>query len=278
MNIPEIHRSESQFVSVGDSLLPLMSKIQSEGLVSVDMESKVPTGFQDLDKLLVGGFPKRQLSLLYGESGVGKTSLALNIAIEAVTHYCLKVGIFSLDMNLESLLVRMLSMYSGVNWNSLYYRRITNIEESRIQQAVSRLQEARLKIMAPMHIRLEEILRQTTALVINEDLDLVVIDRMERIRKLPTETYAEIASGVRYLADHTNTAVLGLCTSKVKAYEPETDVMMKLFREDQHDRYTEKKGIADIFITKNRGGPVGQVSLLFNSTTGRFLDLEVDTG
>src|SRR5579859_506396 len=110
-------QQSSSFESIGDVMSVCFPKLKTrsdQGNAVIG----VPTGFYALDVLL-GGLQRSDLIILASRPGVGKTSLCLNIASNAAYQYKLRVGIFSLEMSKEQLGVRLLSMHSGVDQQSL---------------------------------------------------------------------------------------------------------------------------------------------------------------
>src|SRR5205823_8345685 len=127
-------------------------------------------------------------------------------------------------------------------------------------------------------------------------LDLLVIDYLQLIqgggRENRVNEISEITRSLKALARELNVPVVALSQlsravesrtphipmlsdlRESGSLEQDSDVVMFIYREDHYNKDSEKKGIAEVHIAKHRNGPVGQVSLLFNERTTRFLDLE----
>ena len=105
----------------------------------------VPTGFAKLDKLL-GGFQKSDLVILAARPAVGKTSLALNFALNAARRYRKVVGFFSLEMSAEQIVQRLLSMETGIDQQRLRQGEIRDDEWDMLMRAAAELSETLLYI------------------------------------------------------------------------------------------------------------------------------------
>ena len=103
----------------------------------------VPSGFTKLDKLL-GGFQKSDLIILAARPSVGKTALALNFALNAARRYRKVVGFFSLEMSAEQLVLRLLSMETGIEQQRLRQGDIHDDEWEMLVRAAAELSETML--------------------------------------------------------------------------------------------------------------------------------------
>lgn len=248
----------------------------------------VLTGFQDLDKLL-GGLQPSDLIVLGGRPSIGKTSLALNIAVHAALTRQNVVAFFTLELSRRQIAQRLLATESGVDTTRLRINRLSQTEQERIAKARAKLSEAEIFIYDAPDLTVSELQSEAARLQENVGLDLVIVDWLQLLRGRPSETSRSLKELARKL-DVPVLAVSQLSRSvdtrldKIPQLsdlrglgflEQDADVVLFIYREDIDDKDSEKKGIAEIHVAKHRNGPVGQVSLLFNERTTKFVDLEV---
>lgn len=269
--------------------------ISAEVLHTIDQiaSTKIPvtgvsTGFSDLDRL-TGGFRPGQFIILAARPAMGKTSLALNIASHAAVNLNKKVGIFTMEMAADEVIMRMFSSASEVNMDSMLKGYGMNEEKLiRIMQASEVLSTRQIFIdesgtNTPLDIRAKT--RRLAAEV--GGLDLIVIDYLQ-LMTLPRDKdnrqqeISEISRALKILAKDMKIPVLALSqlnraaeTREDKrpkladlresgAIEQDADLVMFIYRDEYYypDK-TEKPGIAEIIVSKNRHGSTGNVDLGF---------------
>ena len=256
----------------------------------------VPSGFIDLDKL-TGGLQRSDLIILAARPSMGKTSLALNIAANAALKYRATVGMFSLEMSNQQLAARLLSTESGVDSTRLRGGRLNETEIRKLDRALQVLSDAPIYVDDTPGASIMEIRSKARRLQADVGVDLIVIDYLQlvegsRARDNRVQEISEISRSLKGLARELHVPVLALSqlSRAVESRSPhipmlsdlresgsieqDADVVMFIYREDQYNKETEKKGIAEIHLAKHRNGPVGVVSLFFNNATTRFADLE----
>lgn len=254
-----------------------------------------PTGFDDLD-ILLGGLQKSDLVILAARPSMGKTSFALNIALNAATSKNRKtVGIFSLEMSKDQLVDRLISAISQVD---SYRLRSGNLKEEdfpAIGQAMATLDEASIFIDDSVGISVMEMRAKCRRLKMEHGLDLIIIDYLQLMggsMENRVQEVSEISRSLKGLARELDVPVVALSqlSRAVEArpdkkpllsdlresgsIEQDADVVMFVYREDYYNPDTDRKNIADIIIRKHRNGPVGEVSLYFISEQMRFVNLE----
>ncbi len=258
----------------------------------------IPGGFIDLDKI-TGGFQRSDLIILAARPSLGKTSLALNFAVNAATRFHARVAIFSLEMSAWQLAARLLSMEAGVDSARLRLGRLNADESRRLGMAIGTLSEAPIYIDDTPGISLSEL--RTKARRLHADpqrgLDMIIIDYLQLVvagsRDNRVQEISEISRALKGLARELRVPVIALSqlSRAVESRSPhihmlsdlresgsieqDADVVLFIYREDVYNKDTDKKGIAEIHIAKHRNGPTGQISLLFQEKTTKFLDLEV---
>ncbi len=255
----------------------------------------VPTGFKTLDKLL-GGMQKSDLIIVAARPGMGKTSLALTMALNAAKRHGVRVGIFSLEMSSEQLVQRLLSQETRIDSQRLRLGQIHDHEWERIAQASGVLSDCALFIDDSAAATPFELRTKARRLDSEYGVDLLIIDYMQlmyagtRVENRVQEI-SLISRSLKQLARELNIPVIAISqlSRQVEAradkkpqlsdlresgsIEQDADVVMFIFREDQYKEESERKNIAEIIVAKHRHGPTGSVDLYFNKEFTHFDEL-----
>jgi replicative DNA helicase len=172
------NKSNTDFVHIKDGLNKLFEaqSDDSDGVV----KDRIKTGFTSLDELL-GGFYDTDMIILAGRPGMGKTSVALNIARNAAIQYNAGVAIFSIEMAFNLLLIRMLANESGlpINVNTgLNLQNLSNESERQLIESVGTLSEANIWIDDNPSQQVIDIRSKLKRLSHKTNIDLVIIDHI----------------------------------------------------------------------------------------------------
>ncbi|MEK7452950.1 MAG: replicative DNA helicase [Patescibacteria group bacterium] len=261
----------------------------------------VPTGFKKIDNLL-SGLQNSDLVILAARPSLGKTSLALNIALNVAKNN-IPVGIFSLEMSSEQLVDRLIATEARVD---LWKLRTGNLsmdgeynDFTRISDALGTLSNAPIffeESSTPNILQMRTMARRLQA---EHGLGLLVIDYLQLIQPRnpndsPVQAISEISRALKGLARELNIPVLALSqlsraveqrTARIPklsdlrdsgSIEQDADVVMFIYREDKDRENTERKNEADIIIAKHRNGPLGIASLYFDQDRATFENLSSD--
>jgi replicative DNA helicase len=231
---------------------------------------------------------------------MGKTSLALGMAYGAAVTHGKTVGIFSLEMSAEQLVQRVLSMETGVDTHRLRLGQIDDNEWDRISRAFGRLSEAPIYIDDASTSNIMDVRSKARRLQAEHGLDLIIVDYLQLMTARRTENrvqeISEISRGLKGLARELNVPVVALSQlsravesrsdhkpmlsdlRESGSIEQDADIVVFIYREDKYEEDSEKKGIAEIIVSKHRNGPVGSINLRFFDRTARFADLELYPG
>ncbi|MDI9528368.1 MAG: replicative DNA helicase [Candidatus Cloacimonadota bacterium] len=272
-----------------------IDQISPEVVQSIDSiaSTKVPvvgvaSGYSDLD-MITGGFRPGQFIIIAARPAMGKTSLALNIASHAAVNLGKKVAIFTMEMSADEVVMRMFSGAAEVNMDSMLKGFGMNEEKLiRIMQASEVLSTKQIYIdesgtNTPLDIRAKT--RRLAAEV--GSLDLIIIDYLQ-LMTLPREKdnrqqeIAEISRALKILAKDMKIPVVALSQlnrllenredkrprlsdlRESGAIEQDADLVMFIYRDEYYNpEKTEKPGIAEVIIGKNRHGQTGSVELGF---------------
>lgn len=228
---------------------------------------------------------------------VHNTSLALNIGANAALKYRATVAMFSLEMSNGQLAARLLSTESGVDSTRLRGGKLNETEVRKLDHALRLLSDAPFYVDDTPGISIMELRSKARRLQADAGVDLIIVDYLQLIegsrgRDNRVQEISEISRSLKALARELHVPVLALSqlSRAVESRSPhipmlsdlresgsieqDSDIVMFIYREDHYNKDSEKKGIAEIHLAKHRNGPVGQVPLLFNERTTKFVDLE----
>ena len=267
--------------------------------------SGVRTGFPDLDALTTGLQPS-DLVILAARPSVGKTSLALNIAeYAAIGHAPARsVGIFSLEMSKEQLVLRLLSSVGGIDSQRLRTGFLDEMDFVGVSKAMTALSEAPIYIDDTPNISTMELRTKARRLQAEVGLDLVIVDYLQLMQSSTTtkdanrvQEVSEISRGLKALARElkvpVDRAVAALPPAGERARHPEprlsdlresgaleqdSDLVIFLWREkergsEDHDADGE---VVKLRLAKHRNGPTGEIDLWFKKSQTRFVSYAGD--
>lgn len=255
----------------------------------------IPSGFTDYDKIF-GGFQKSELIIVAARPSMGKTSLALNIAQHAALKSKAKVLIFSLEMSKEQLGLRLLSMESRIESNRLKIGDLEGNEWEQLSRAVDTITKGELFIDDSPGILFSEIKNKCRRLKAEKGLDLILIDYLQLMsfEGRAENRQQEISYLSRYmkqLAREIECPVIVLSQlsrapelrkphipilsdlRESGSIEQDADIVIFLYRDDYYNvEDSDRPGVCDLIISKNRSGPTGKVELTWLGNYTKFVD------
>ena len=276
-------------VIMSDTVQTIMKRVQYRGELS-----GVTTGFTDLNSLL-GGFQKSDLVLLAARPSMGKTALAVNLAVNAAKAGK-KVAMFSLEMSKTQIGQRILASFAQMNLSSLFKGELEGQDLVNLITASNELSKYSLHIDDTAAISLIELKAKLRRLKMEEGLDLVVIDYLqlmttgERIENRVQEI-SQISRGLKAIAKELDVPVLALSQlsraleqrpdkrpklsdlRESGAIEQDADIVMFLYRDYVYNKETENPNLAEVIVSKHRNGPIGVVNLIWKDEYTRFFDV-----
>ena len=252
----------------------------------------IPTGYKDLDSL-TGGFQRSDLIVVAGRPSMGKTALALNIAENAAIKDKHCVAIFSMEMTAEQLAMRMVGSLANINQQALMRGDEKKIDFNRLTSTVELLQETKMFMDDTPALTPAELRARCRRLSREHQLDLVVVDYLQLMQVAGTSEnrateIGEISRSLKAMAKELDIPVIAISQLNRKvedrpdqrpklsdlrdsgAIEQDADVIIFIYREEQVDKDTDKKGIAEVQVAKQRNGPTGSIRLAFRSEYTRF--------
>ncbi|MBI5569507.1 MAG: replicative DNA helicase [Desulfomonile tiedjei] len=257
----------------------------------------VPSGFHDLDQM-TAGFQSSDLIIVAGRPSMGKTSFALNVAVNAAIEYGVTVGVFSLEMSKDQIGLRMLCSKAKVNLKSLRTGYLSDHDWSRLTLAVGNLSEAPLFVDDTPAINTLELRAKARRLKKEKGLGLIVVDYLQLMRAAfrsdsREKEISDISRSLKALAKELAVPVIALSQLNRKveerpnkrpqladlresgAIEQDADVIVFIYRDEVYNKSEDnpKKGEAEIIIGKQRNGPIGMVRVHFKAEFSSFYPL-----
>ena len=272
-------------------LLPISGIVQnvfdnlSEAAASGNKIPGIPTGLADLDRMILG-LNKSELILVAARPGMGKTSIALNMALHAAVNEGKTIAIFSLEMSREQLVSRLLSKAALIPSQNLMTGQLTPQQWRNITDAAQTLSATDIRIDDNPSLTVSEMNAQCRRI---PKLDLVVIDYLQLMQSAGsghswsnesrTQAVSDISRMMKIMAKELNVPVI--CLSQLSranesrqdkrpmlsdlresgAIEQDADVVIGLYRDGYYNKECENPNLAEAIILKNRKGATGTVEL-----------------
>lgn len=288
------NRTKQNFVQ-----LNIWLKRTFQHLSSIKSSSKGVTGvatqFKHLDRM-TSGFQPGDLIILAARPSMGKTSFALNVAMNAARQGY-GVGVFSLEMAAEQLTLRLLSTESGIDHQKIRNATISGEEWIAITHVAAELGDMQLFIDDTAGINIMELRAKARQLKSKYNIGMLVVDYLQllhssRRHENRHQEVSEISRFLKALAKELNLPVIALSQlsravdSRIDkrpllsdlresgAIEQDADVIMFLYRDVVYNNETEHPDMAELIIGKQRNGPTGMVPLRFVRELTKFEDSE----
>lgn len=257
------------------------------------------TGFIDLNQL-TNGLQPSDLVIVAGRPAMGKTSFAMNIAEHAAIQCGEPVAIFSMEMPVSQLAMRLMSSLGRIDQQRLRTGYLNDEDWPRVTSAVALLSPAKLYIDDTGGLSPNELRARARRLKREHGLSLVVVDYLQLMqvpgtRENRATEISEISRSLKGLAKELNVPVIALSqlnrsleqrTDKRPvmadlresgAIEQDADMIMFIYRDEVYNQESPDKGVAEVILAKHRNGPTGTVRLAFRGKYTRFENLAHDS-
>ncbi len=288
-------RTASNFVPIRQIVLNAMDRIDQASRIKGNVTG-LSTGFTDLDSRTAGLQPA-DFILIAARPSMGKTALVLNIAEYLTLREDRCVAVFSLEMSREQLVNRMFAMQSHVEAQKIRTGDLTESEWAEVIESAQKIGESRLIIDDTPAITVAEMRSKCRKYKIEFGLDIVIIDYLQLMsgsggrNDSRQQEISDISRSLKALARELNVPVVALSQlsravesrpnhrpmlsdlRESGAIEQDADLVMFIYRDDYYNEDSEKKGIAEIIIAKQRNGPIGTVELSWQPQLTKFANL-----
>ena len=290
-------RSAQDMERIGPVLQSVVDRLAELSAAGGAAQPGLPIGFSAIDDK-TAGFGDSDLVLLAARPGMGKTSLALNIALNVAKSTQKAVAVFSLEMSKEQLVTRVLSNESRVESQKLLTGNLSEQDWDRISDATVTLSPLDIRIdynplltVADMNAKCRRI----------DGLAMIVIDYLQlmtsaggksRNAESRQQMVSDMSRMLKIMAKELGVPVL--CLSQLSranekredkrpmlsdlrdsgAIEQDADIVMFIYRDDYYKEDSEARNIAECIIAKNRHGSTGKVNLKWSPEFTTFSTLE----
>ena len=290
-------RNAQSMVTIGVVLQDVMERLAELTAAGGEKVPGLSTGFSAVDSK-INGLNDSDLLLLAARPGMGKTSMALNVALSAAKESGKTVAIFSLEMSREQLVTRLIATEGLVENTRLVTGNLRESDWVKIAEAASALSRTDIRIDDNPLLTVADMTATCRRL---DNLGLVVIDYLQLMTSAGGKGYSgenrqqavsDISRMLKIMAKELQVPVL--CLSQLSranekredkrpmlsdlresgAIEQDADIVMFLYRDDYYNEDSEKRNIAECIIAKNRHGETGKVPLRWMPEYTAFGTLE----
>lgn len=289
-------RNTGDFVPIRQIVMNAMDNIEKASHNKGNVTG-VATGFLDLDYRTAGMQPS-DLILVAARPSMGKTAFVLNIAQYVAFKQAKTVAIFSLEMSKEQLVNRLFSMESKVDSQHLRTGNLSDAEWEKLIESAGIIGKSNLIIDDTPGISISELRSKCRKYKLEHNLEMIIIDYLQlmsgsgRSTDSRQQEISDISRSLKALARELRVPVIALSQlsraveqrpdhrpmlsdlRESGAIEQDADVVMFIYRDDYYNKDTEKKGIAEIIIAKQRNGPIGTVELVWLPDFTKFANLQ----
>lgn len=288
-------RNTGDFVPIRQVVMNALSRIEKAGK-NKGAVTGIPTGFIDLDYRTAGMQPS-DLVLIAARPSMGKTAFVLNIAEHVAFRQNKTVAIFSLEMSKEQLVNRLFSLESKVDSQHIRTGMLSDQEWDKLVESAGVIGKSNLIIDDTPGISIAELRSKCRKYKLEHDLSMIIIDYLQLMSgsgrtDSRQQEISDISRSLKAVARELSVPVLALSQlsraveqrpdhrpmlsdlRESGAIEQDADVVMFIYRDDYYNHDTEKKGVAEIIIAKQRNGPIGTIELAWLPDYTKFANIE----
>ena len=288
-------RNTGDFVPIRQVVMNAMDQIEKASKTKGNVTG-VATGFIDLDYRTAGMQPS-DLVLIAARPSMGKTAFVLNIAQNVAFKQNQAVAVFSLEMSKEQLVNRLFSLESKVDAQKLRTGSLSDMDWEKLIESAGIIGKSNLIIDDTPGIGIGELRSKCRKFKLEYDLKMVIIDYIQLMSgsgktDSRQQEISDISRSLKALARELHVPVIALSQlsraveqrpdhrpmlsdlRESGAIEQDADVVMFIYRDDYYNKDSEKKGIAEIIIAKQRNGPIGTVELVWLPEFTKFANMQ----
>ena len=291
-------RNAQSMVTIGVVLQDVMERLAELTAAGGEKVPGLSTGFSAVDSK-INGLNDSDLLLLAARPGMGKTSMALNVALSAAKESGKTVAIFSLEMSREQLVTRLIATEGLVENTRLVTGNLRESDWVKIAEAASALSRTDIRIDDNPMLTVADMNAKCRRL---DNLGLVVIDYLQLMTSAGGKGYSgenrqqavsDISRMLKIMAKELQVPVL--CLSQLSranekredkrpmlsdlresgSIEQDADIVLFLYRDAYYNRESEEQNVAECIVAKNRHGETDSVKLGWDGQFTRFKGLEL---
>lgn len=286
-------RTRQGFSAVQPVAETVLAKIQEYANRESHALTGLATGFRELDEM-TSGLQRGDLIIVAARPSMGKTALCLTLAQNAAIIENAVVGLFSLEMSKEQLVMRMMASEAKVNAHHLRTGFLGRDAWGRLAGAIETLSNTKMFIDDTAGISVLEMRAKARRLAAEQGrLDLIVVDYLQLMggskrTESRQQEVSQISRELKGLAKEMDVPVVALSQlsrapearnpprplmsdlRESGSIEQDADVVTFIYREDYYNATDENAGIAELIISKQRNGPTGTIKLAFLKEFTRF--------
>ena len=283
------------YVPIRQVVMNALEKIENAAKTSGTVTG-IPTGFIDLDYRTAGLQPS-DLILIAARPSMGKTAFVLNIAQYVAFHENMCTAIFSLEMSKEQLVNRLFSLESRVDAQALRTGNLSDSDWEKLIEGAGTIGNSKLIIDDTPGISISEMRSKCRKYKLEHDLKLVIIDYLQLMSttgrvESRQQFVSDMSRSLKMLARELDVPIIALSQLNREvdkrpdhkpvladlresgSIEQDADVVMFIYRDDYYNPDTDKKGISEIIIAKQRKGATGSVDLVWLQEYTKFANKE----
>ncbi len=289
-------RNTGEFVPIRQIVMNAMDQIEKASKNKGNVTG-IATGFIDLDYRTAGMQPS-DLVLIAARPSMGKTAFVLNIAQHVAFKMNQTVAIFSLEMSKEQLVNRLFSLESKVDAQKLRTGNLSDNDWEKLIETAGIIGKSNLIIDDTPGISISELRSKCRKYKLEHGLKMIIIDYLQlmsgsgRGNDSRQQEISDISRSLKALARELAVPVLALSQlsraveqrpdhrpmlsdlRESGAIEQDADVVMFIYRDEYYNKDTEKKGIAEIIVAKQRNGPIGTIELVWLPEYTKFANMQ----
>lgn len=288
-------RGADEITPIKDVVMEAVNRIEMAARQSGSVTG-IPTGFTDLDYRTAGLQPSDMI-LIAARPSMGKTAFALNLAAYSACKKHITTAIFSLEMSKVQLMNRFLAMESGVSAQNMRTGNLSDGEWEKLVEGAAILGDSELIIDDTPGISISDLRSKCRKIKLEKNLGMIIIDYIQLMTsnsraESRQQEVSEISRSLKALARELNVPVVALSQlsraveqrpdhrpmlsdlRESGAIEQDADVVMFLYRDEYYKKDTDRPGVAEVIIAKQRNGPTGTVELAWIGDRQRFANLE----
>lgn len=251
----------------------------------------ITTGITNLDNI-TGGFNPQDYMIIAGRPSMGKSAVALNLALRSAIKGQTKVAIFSLEMNKNQCIGRLVSAMSYIPLKKIQSGDITDEEWMKFMEASNKISKLSISVYDDV-VTLSSIIKESKKLKLQKGLDVIIIDYIQNIQgdgreENRTRELGKISRTLKLLAKELNITIVALSQLSRAAetrlnhrpimadlresgsLEQDADIVIGVYRDEYYNKDSEDKDRLELIVLKNRNGDIGTLKYVWDRERQRI--------